>query len=111
VPLTVYWKGQSRFPASRKLSLINGFNLSVSDASGTNLPQQVRDAKRFLARNVKEIGSLRRLRLTAVLDFGVDTTTKSGVFFLRPRVASLKMLPDPSPILRRDRGREAQDPR
>jgi hypothetical protein len=83
VPLTVYWKGQPRFPASRKLSSITGFNLLVSDASGSNLPQQVRDAKRFLVRNGKEIGRLRRLRLTAVLDFGVDTDTKSGLFFLR----------------------------
>src|SRR2546430_1652382 len=83
VPLTVYWKGQRRFPGSRKLSLINGFNLAVSDASGSNLPQQVRDAKRFLARNSKEIGRLRRLRLTAVLDFGVNATTNGGVFFLR----------------------------
>jgi hypothetical protein len=83
VPLTVYWKGQPRFAGSRKISLVNGFNLSVSDASGSNLPQQVRDAKRFLARNGKEIGRLRRLRLTAVLDFGVDAATKGGVFFLR----------------------------
>ena len=83
VPLTIYWKGQPRLPGSRRISLVNGFNLSVSDASGSNLPQQVRDAKRFLSRNVAEIGRLRRLRLTAVLDFGVDAGAKSGVFFCR----------------------------
>src|SRR5882724_6155631 len=83
LPLTVYWKGQPHLPGSRRISLVNGFNLSVSDASGSNLPQQVRDAKRFLSRNGVEIDRLRRLRLTAVLDFGVDAGSKSGVFYCR----------------------------
>jgi hypothetical protein len=83
VPVTVYWKGQPRLPGSRRISLISGFNLSVSDASGNNLPQQIRDAKRFLSHNGAEIGRLRRLRLTAVLDFGVDAGSKTGVFFCR----------------------------
>jgi len=90
--MVVFWKGQPRFEGSKKPSLLNGFNLSVSDASGDHLLRQVRDAKRFLSRNSKDIGRLRRLRLTAVLDFGVNAEQSRGALFCRFDSALLSTL-------------------
>lgn len=82
-PSTVYWKGQLRFKSSKKPSLSNGFNISVSEASGDELQRQVRDAKRFLLKHVKDIRRMRRLRLNAVLDFGVNAEQSEGALFCR----------------------------
>ena len=82
-PLTIYWKGQLRFKASKRVSEISGFNLSVSSAHGLQLDRQIRDSKRFLKGEVVEFRRLRRLKLSAVLDFGVETTSEMGLGFYR----------------------------
>jgi hypothetical protein len=80
-PLTVYWKGQPRFTRSKRLSVVNGFNVSVSSASSLN--GQLRDAARFLRKNAVELRRLRRLGLSSVLDFGVEVTATGGPAYCR----------------------------
>ena len=70
-PLAVFWKGTKRSEHSRSVSKVNGFNVSVSEADGLDLPQQVEDATRILRSDAAEFRRLRRLKLHAVLDFGV----------------------------------------
>jgi hypothetical protein len=85
-PLTVYWKGTPRLRSSRQLSRLNGFNVEVSSASGLDLKRQTSDARRFLRKHTKEFRRLRRLRLSAVLDFGVSSSCESGpVYYKFPR--------------------------
>ena len=71
-PTAVFWKGEPRFGSSTRVSTINGFNWSVSDADGSRLDLQIRDSKRFLVREKHEIRRLSRLKLHATLDFGVE---------------------------------------
>jgi hypothetical protein len=68
---------------STRVSKINGFNLSVSDAPGSRLDKQVRDVKRFLGRHQSELKLLTRLNLHSVIDFGVHTVGDSGVAYYR----------------------------
>lgn len=82
-PLSVYWKGQRRFKTSRSLSLVNGFNVNVSDAEGLDLPKQIKDATRFLRADEAEFRRLRRLKLHAVMDFAVEVPDESGPAFFR----------------------------
>jgi len=82
-PTAVYWKGERRFKGSARVSEVNGFNLSVSDAPGSRLDQQVREVKRFLRREQSTLKMLRRLNLHSVIDFGVHAVGDSGVAFYR----------------------------
>ena len=70
-PAAIYWKGKPRLPGSTHLSVANGFNLSVSDAPGDRLDLAIGETRRFLKREVVELRRLHRLKLGAVLDFGV----------------------------------------
>jgi hypothetical protein len=70
-PTAIFWKGKPRLPGSTHLSVANGFNLSVSDAPGDRLDLAIAEAKRFLKREAIEFSRLHRLKLSAVLDFGV----------------------------------------
>jgi hypothetical protein len=80
-PTAVYWKGEKRFESSTRVSDVNGFNLSVSDAPGSQLKLQVREVKRFLRRERSELRSLTRLNLHCTIDFGVHAVGDSGVAF------------------------------
>jgi len=82
-PTTIFWKGERRFKSSTRVSEINGFNLSVSNASGSRLDQQVRHAKRFLIREQSEFRRLSRLKLHSCLDFGVHAVSDTGIAFYR----------------------------
>jgi len=82
-PIIVYWKGKPKFPNSSRLSTINGFNHSVSDAAGSRLDLQVRDAKRFLRRERLELRRLKRLNLHSTLDFGVEADRDAPMKFYR----------------------------
>jgi hypothetical protein len=82
-PIIVFWKGKPKFESSRRLSATNGFNHSVSDAPGSRLDLQVRDAKRFLRRERAATKLLTRLRLHSTLDFGVETTSDAPATFYR----------------------------
>jgi len=83
-PAAIFWKGKPRLPGSTHLSAANGFNLSVSDAPGDRLELAIADTKRFLKREAVELRRLYRLKLGAVLDFGVhasgDSVVSSYVF-------------------------------
>jgi hypothetical protein len=82
-PLAVYWKGKPRFQSSTRVSSINGFNLSVSDAPGSRLDLQIRDAKRFLKRERSELARLKRHKLRSVIDFGLHSKEGSVAAFYR----------------------------
>jgi hypothetical protein len=71
-PNIIFWKGKPKLEGSKRLSTINGFNYSVSDASGSRLDLQIRDALKFLSRERAVIGSLKKYRLHSTLDFGVE---------------------------------------
>jgi hypothetical protein len=83
-PAAIFWKGKPRLPGSTHLSAVNGFNLSVSNAAGDRLDLAIADTKRFLKRESVEFRRLYRLKLGAVLDFGVhavgDPFVSSYVF-------------------------------
>lgn len=83
VPLSIFWKGRKRSEHSTSVSKINGFNVSVSDAPGLELPGQVKDAMRVMRRDAAEFRRLRRLELHAVLDFGVEVRDEAGPAFFR----------------------------
>jgi hypothetical protein len=70
-PAAIFWKGKPRLPSSTHLSVVNGFNLSVSDAPGDRLDLAIANTKRFLKREAVDLRRLKRLKLGAVLDFGV----------------------------------------
>ena len=83
-PTAIFWKGKPRLPGSTHLSVVNGFNLSVSGAPGDRLDLAIFEPKRFLKREAIEFKRLHRLRLGATLDFGVhsgaDAFVSSYVF-------------------------------
>jgi hypothetical protein len=83
-PTAIFWKGKPRLPGSTHLSVTNGFNLSVSDAPGDRLDLAIAETSRFLKRESTEFSRLHRLKLGAVLDFGVhsgaDAFVSSFVF-------------------------------
>jgi len=68
-PLSIYWKGQPRFENSKRVSMVNGFNVGVSDAAAS---RQVIDASAFVRRNLGQLRRLKRLRLHWVIDFSID---------------------------------------
>ena len=82
-PLSVFWKGQKRSEHSRSVSRINGFNVSISDAGGLELATQVKDAVRILLSDEAEFRRLKRHKLHAVLDFGVEVKDAGGPAFFR----------------------------
>jgi hypothetical protein len=91
-PIIVYWKGKPKFESSKRLSTANGFNHAVSNAPGSRLELQIRDAKRFLVRERKTIALLKRLKLHSTLDFGVEATSDAPVKFYRFDVRFLAQL-------------------
>jgi hypothetical protein len=82
-PLAVFWKDEKRSLHSRSAPKINGFNVSISDAEGLNLSKQVRVAVRILRRDAAEFRRLKRLRLRAVIDFGVEAKSRDAPAFFR----------------------------
>lgn len=80
-PLVVYWKGMPLVQGFRKLSSVNGFNVSIS--YGGMLSKQIRDAERFLKRHVGEFRRLRRLGLLSSIDLGVDVPDSNYASFFR----------------------------
>lgn len=73
-PIAVFRRGEKRGVLSKKKNTESSFNLDVSDASWLNLTAQLRDAKKFIQKNKKE---LRRLKKFAgvdsvVLDFPLE---------------------------------------
>lgn len=82
-PMSIFWKGKKRSEHSKSVSKINGFNVSVSDAPGLDLPSQVKDAARIIHRDAAEFRRLKRLELHAVLDFGVEVRDEAGPAFFR----------------------------
>jgi hypothetical protein len=82
-PITVFWKGKPRSEHSTRLSEINGFNCSVSDADGSRLVAQIRDANTFLKRQRSELTRLKRLNLHATLDFSVEANCEDAAKFVR----------------------------
>ena len=93
-PIIVFWKGKPKFPSSSKVSAINGFNHSVSDAAGSRLDLQVRDAKRFLKRERLELKRLKRLKLHGTLDFGVEAFRDAPMKFYRFDARLISLLAD-----------------
>jgi hypothetical protein len=91
-PLSVYWKGQPRYKTSKRLAVVNGFNVDVSSATGLDLAGQVRDAHKFLRGNAKEFRRLQRLGLSSVLDFGVEVTDTGGPAYFRFPAVLLRAL-------------------
>ncbi|MBV8402606.1 MAG: hypothetical protein JO203_00295 [Gammaproteobacteria bacterium] len=93
-PLTVYWKHAPRLKSSTRTSAVNGFNVSVSAARGVDLSGQIRDARRFLRRYAGELRRMNQLRLSGVLDFGVEVQHEGGPAYFRFRhelIADLAM--------------------
>lgn len=82
-PIIVFWKGKPKFESSKRLSATNGFNHSVSNASGSRLDLQIRDAKKFLVRERAATKLLKRLKLHSTLDFGVEATSDAPAKFYR----------------------------
>jgi hypothetical protein len=82
-PLTVYLVGEPRFEGSKRVSEVNGFNVSVSSIAGGDFPAQLRDATKFFRKHGQELRRLKRMRLSAVLDFGIDVQNKSVATYLR----------------------------
>jgi len=82
-PLTVYWRGQPRFETSKRTSTVNGFNVAVSSAPGIHFAGQLRDATKFFQKHGQEFRRMKRMNLSAVLDFGIDTRDESVATFLR----------------------------
>jgi hypothetical protein len=82
-PLSIYWKGQLRYKSSKRPSEVNGCNISVSSSSGQNLAAQVRDAVRFIRRHEAEFRRIKRLKLSAVVDFGVEARHTNGPTYFR----------------------------
>jgi len=70
-PRRIYLRGEPTSPGSKILARANYFLVDVSSASGSHFPQQVQDATRFMKRHLRELKSLRRHKLHAVVDFGV----------------------------------------
>lgn len=91
-PLTVFWKGKKRSEKSRSVSKINGFNISVSEADGLELPNQIKDAIRMFRRDAAEFRRLKRLKLHAVLDFAVEVKDTDGPAFFRFPAELLRMV-------------------
>jgi len=81
VPRHVVRKGQPRFERSKHIAGYSGFNVSVSDASGTDVQSQVRDALAFLQMNREDIQ--RAVQFPGVeharLDFGVHCRLSNGI--------------------------------
>jgi hypothetical protein len=82
-PLSIYWKRQLRFERSKRPSSVNGCNISVSSSSGLDVAAQIRDAARFIRRHEAEFRRIRRLGLSAVIDFGVEARDKDGPTYFR----------------------------
>jgi hypothetical protein len=91
-PIIVYWKGKPKFESSKRLSTMNGFNHSVSNAPGSRLDLQIRDARRFLTRERAATMLLKQLKLHSTLDFGVETPGDAPVKFHRFDVRLLSKL-------------------
>ena len=75
-PCITYFRGQPKFPTSKRKSTVCGFNLNISNASGLALPVQVRSAVRFLRKEHRELQRLHSLGLHAGLDFGVTSNAE-----------------------------------
>ena len=73
-PHRVYIKGKPASPGSKTLAKRSYFLVMVSNADGDEFSKQHRDAARFLRRNMLELRSLPRYRLSGVIDFGVYDT-------------------------------------
>jgi hypothetical protein len=75
VPVSVYRRGEARFPTlprARK-NVLSGFSVLVSRNKLSDLADQVKDALTFLARHRRAIRALRRRKgvESATLDFGL----------------------------------------
>ncbi len=73
-PCSVSHRGEPRHPETSKVIRASGFNLTVSNADGDQVPIQIEDAHRFLVANCDEIARLRAFPNveTVYLDFGWD---------------------------------------
>lgn len=91
-PTAIYWKGGNRLADSTLISQVNGFNVTVSDAEGSRLDRQIRDAMKFLKGQKADLKRLSRLRLHAVMDFGVHASHNEGWAFYRFDKTFLKAL-------------------
>jgi hypothetical protein len=79
-PHRVYARGEPTSPGSTVLAKDSYFLVVVSNADGDAFPKQARDAARFLRLHLRELKSLSRFKLFAVIDFGVyDTRTKNAL--------------------------------
>ena len=75
----MYARGEPTSPGSTVLAEDNYLLVVVSNADGDAFPKQARDAARFLSLHLREHKSLLRIKLFAVIDFGVyDTRTKNA---------------------------------
>ena len=78
----VFIKGEPLFPGRERLTRITGFNVTVSDASGSDHDAQVRDALRFFKKHAAE---LRRFKAAfghgkPELDFSIWVTAPPETF-------------------------------
>lgn len=73
VPCHVERKGQPRFERSKRIATYSGFNVSTSDAPGTDVPSQVRDTVAFLQTNREDLQQVMHFPGVedARLDFGI----------------------------------------
>lgn len=79
-PTRVYFKGEPTSPGSAILARWTYFLVQASGASGDDFRRQTRDALRFFRRHERELRTLAKHRLHAVLDFGVhDIRSKDRV--------------------------------
>ena len=82
-PCATYFRGEPRGILSTRKHIASGFNLSISNASGTNLSAQVRAALKFLGKEYDELARLSSLGLTGALDFGVTSGVEAAASFYR----------------------------
>jgi len=78
----VFIAGEPLLAGGSKLTRVTGFNVDVSSAPGTDLPEQVRDAIRFFKRHARELRRMRTAfrRGSPELDFTVSVSEPSSTF-------------------------------
>ena len=73
-PHRVYLRGEPTSAGSKILARHNYFLVLASNAPETDFPLQLKEASRFLRRHMRELQSLSRHKLHAVIDFAVSDT-------------------------------------
>ncbi|XZG69535.1 hypothetical protein ACTSKR_12865 [Chitinibacteraceae bacterium HSL-7] len=82
-PCMVFWAGEPRFPGSRKVSTVSGFNLALSVAPDDTLDEQLRQATLFMQAKRQCLLAMMAIGVEgATVDFGLPISLGEDVPFL-----------------------------